>query len=737
MTEPTPGDDGPVWWDDQGIHVGVPYPTDPGHVWNDGHHTYVGPMPGDHGAPTPADVNDAIDQTGSTNTGVVTDWLVQHGFDTSNIPPVGDWSPDVNDGDIHGPDTQTSDLDKFGGTKDPTFVAIEDFRGWSFDEIHVAFEHADDDIAPGYALSWRNISNSIGTEVDTFRQALAQQDALDEWKGKTHDAAMANVNQSFIEPMTIAEGGYALGLITDAFSRAIASAKHYLNTAAASYDVDLKRWPNHADVIRGDFNSYAQAVLSKVYVPTIQDVAARNPGFTSGQQPHLDDLNPNQDPKNGDTNGDDGFDANDLADKLGLNKDGNKDGSQGNGGVGNDGFDANDLANKLGLNTNGNQGGSKGGGLGDDGFNANDLLNNLGQSGTGGGLGDDGFNANDLLNNLGQSGTGGGLGDDGFNANDLLNNLGQSGTGGGLGDPNLLNNLGQNNLGGNGLNGDDGFDGSSLLNNLGETGTGGGLGDDGFNANDLLNNLGQNGTAGLNGDNGIDPSSLLSGLSNSGSDNSGSGLGSLGGTGGGGPAGAASGLTSAGSDALKQALGAGQTGQGMGSRPAGNVPGLPKELKDLAGGGAEDPHGGGPGRASLGRSGLDGAKPLGAPMTDRPGLGAGLSRTGGPAGGPTAGGTSAGSSGGSGSGGGGGGQRGATGKEHKQNKALRGKRNGELVIGKPNAVVPVVGDDGQDTDRAEEIPAAPARRPTPALSTTRTTTIPARAAEEQRAEPRS
>jgi hypothetical protein len=63
--------------------------------------------------------------------------------------------------------------------------------------------------------------------------------------------------------------------------------------------------------------------------------------------------------------------------------------------------------------------------------------------------------------------------------------------------------------------------------------------------------------------------------------------------------------------------------------------------------------------------------------------------------------------------GGGGGQRGPTGKEHKANKALRRKRNGELVIGEPDAVVPVIGDDGADTEAPE--PSAP--RTTPPVAT--------------------
>jgi len=75
---------------------------------------------------------------------------------------------------------------------------------------------------------------------------------------------------------------------------------------------------------------------------------------------------------------------------------------------------------------------------------------------------------------------------------------------------------------------------------------------------------------------------------------------------------------------------------------------------------------------------------------------------------------------------GGGGQRGPAGKEHKANKALRRKRNGELVVGEPDAVVPVIGDDGADTEASEPlvprlvpVAPAPARRPVPAAGARR------------------
>jgi hypothetical protein len=128
--------------------------------------------------------------------------------------------------------------------------------------------------------------------------------------------------------------------------------------------------------------------------------------------------------------------------------------------------------------------------------------------------------------------------------------------------------------------------------------------------------------------------------------------------------------------------------------------------------------------AGLGRPGLDARKPAGVPV-------AGLStkavmggvrspRLGGP-GGQASG---AGSSGSSAPPGGGGGQRGPSGKEHKANKSLRRKRDGEF--GEPDAVVPVIGDDGPDTEVPESLAprttpptAVPAARRSPPVTGTR------------------
>jgi hypothetical protein len=147
----------------------------------------------------------------------------------------------------------------------------------------------------------------------------------------------------------------------------------------------------------------------------------------------------------------------------------------------------------------------------------------------------------------------------------------------------------------------------------------------------------------------------------------------------------------------------------------------PKDLDALGKPGTGGGHGGGGGGAGLGSQGRDTLSPPGAPVaaatkgTDVPG--SAVERPGAPQG-------AGGSPGGSPPGGGGGGQRGPGGKEHKPSKALRRKKNGELVLGEVDAVVPVIGDDGPEeaepVQRPPTPPAPPMPRPPAASSPRRT-----------------
>jgi hypothetical protein len=142
------------------------------------------------------------------------------------------------------------------------------------------------------------------------------------------------------------------------------------------------------------------------------------------------------------------------------------------------------------------------------------------------------------------------------------------------------------------------------------------------------------------------------------------------------------------SDAIKQATNGAKGGAGMPREGALDLGKGPNGINAPAGAGAGGLHAGGGGGAGVASRALGPSSPPGVPVAaanSEPRLAApGLPTGAGP--GAGAGGAGGGSGGGSGSG-----QRGPGGKEHKPTKALRGKRNGEAIIGEPDAVVAVIG----------------------------------------------
>ena len=547
--------------------------------------------------------------------------------------PGSNWHIGVDNDEVTEFDTRAKGLDP--QAKSPASVILENPDGATFDSMSSMFANASDFVGSDQSQRWQDIGTAMLTAITTFKQDITTLDDKGDWKGKTHDAAMANLTQSLAEPQALVDGIGNLSALLNAFTDTIFQTHWYFKNWNDPYQADLKRWPLHADEVRAGFDSFAKAVITTVYQPNIQEIAAANPAFSSGQQVTVDTPPPDGPPPPDDPPPPPPGDL-----KTGAPPPPPPD----PGGP--------PPPPNIGDPNLKGAGGPNGGGPNGDGFDPSQLPG--------------GSNAD-------------------FNA---------------LPPP-------------GGPNGD-GFDPSQLPG--------------GANGAGVLGNL-----AGLSNGAGGNSGSGLSGLGSSASGLSGlSGLGSPGGgASGGAPGGAASGASGLGnqlssalgpaSDALKQAESAGQP---HGGGAPGGMPGLdPKGLDAAHGAGPGGARAGG-GGAGLGGRGLDSSRPAGVPIA---GLGKGpaladpaATRLGTP--GQTAGAGGLGS--GAPPGGGGGGQRGPAGKEHKANKALRRKRNGELVIGEPDAVVAVIGDDGPDTEAPESsvlqgappTAAPPARWSAPAAS---------------------
>ncbi|MBB5167577.1 hypothetical protein [Mycobacterium sp. AZCC_0083] len=521
----------------------------------------------------------------------------------------------------------------------------------SYNDALAAMQGADDDALPGHRDGWRNIAGTITANLNKFQLALAAQEQLGDWQGKTHDAVMENVNKSFIEPQTVANGALIMSYLSDVFAKTLSATKHYLTDVEDTYRNNLNTYPELADQIHHDFDSYAQAVLNNVYGGGVKYVSENNPAFSSGQTTNLKDV-PAPPPAPPD-----------------LSK---------ASGPGTPPGGPNDPTGPPSNLLEGPSGGPFSPGAGPSGAS---LFNNPGISPSGGpGLAP----LNDTLNAPGAGGLDPNLGTQPLSAppgapGDPFTGPGSSLTtpAGSPNDPSsLLNNPGSL------LN-----DPSSLLNNPGG----------------LLNTP----AGGLGGSTG--PASGLSNLAAT--PNSGGGPAAAAAALGPALQSAQSALGPAG-EALQRAAGAAQN-RPAGAMPPEGALGLgPKGLNALTPAGG--PHGGGGGGgAGLGPRGGDLSAPPGSGVAPSRGFdtpAAGQSATGAPLGGmPGGGGPGAGA--GPGGGGPSGGQRGAPGKEHKPNKELRRKKNGRVVLGDVDAVVAVIGDDGHNNTQRPSAERAGSQRP--------------------------
>jgi hypothetical protein len=621
-----------------------------------------------------------------------------------------------------------------GTTQNPASVAVEDFSGVSFENMLNDFQPASGTLDNGNGGAWQQIAASIIDASDTFQESLAAQEAQKDWVGKTHDAAIANITQSLPDLATTAEGANALGLLINAFARTIFQTQWYFLSNAQAYGSSLSLWPNETDLINQAYNSYAQDVMNTVYAPNITSIASNNPGFGSSSQnnpsPPPADPNPNPPPPPADPNPTNLNPPPPLADPNPNPPPPPADPNPTNLNPPPPPANFNTPASLLGSNS----------GINTNGSPFTPPPNSLANLPNSGGV------TNPLTgsaNPLGGSGSlGAGSSDFALpNTAGITNPLTGSGSlGAGSSDFALPNTAGITNpLGGSGSLGAGSSD-FALPNTAGITNPLGGSGGPSTGASDfalpnsagIINPLGSTANSSSGSGNPLGGSGNPLGGSGNPLGGSGNPLGGAPGS----PAtgSGASGLTSALGQAadgleqpLQQALGAAQNHPGGAS--GGGGPDLgPKGLDALANSGAGPGHAGGGGGAGIGSQGHATLSPPGAPVaavgkgTDVPG--SALARPGAPVG-------AGGSPGGAPPGGGGGGQRGSTSKEHKASKALRRKKNGELVIGEADAVVPVIGDDGQeDAEPPQHAPAPPAPQvPRPAAVGN-----PRRAAFEQRAE---
>jgi len=198
--------------------------------------------------------------------------------------PKPDFSHVDKKDDIEKAQTRLKELEGNGYKKDPANVIVEDFSGETFDSV---FEKMKDAFKPYSAMhetgAWGDVRNAIVEAIQNFKIALGalEQDGQ-AWKGKTHDAALQNLETSYPEPTTAADGAGVQGILEDAFIRTIVATQNNIVSNKSRYDDALRDFPEQQGNIKEQYRNFAYTVLTDVYRPGIVEIGKDNPAFTAG-----------------------------------------------------------------------------------------------------------------------------------------------------------------------------------------------------------------------------------------------------------------------------------------------------------------------------------------------------------------------------------------------------------------------------------------------------------------------
>jgi hypothetical protein len=173
----------------------------------------------------------------------------------------------------------SSDARSHGVFYEPATVAMENFRGMSFDAISAALLDVSENISPGHADGWREVSRGILDDLNDFRRRISANEEVGGWRGDTHDAAMRNLELSYARPEIMARGAETMAVVTEYYSETMSTSKHNILDQADLYRAYKASWPQYEDITTQRFDDFAQSAMIDIYTPAILEIADRNPGF--------------------------------------------------------------------------------------------------------------------------------------------------------------------------------------------------------------------------------------------------------------------------------------------------------------------------------------------------------------------------------------------------------------------------------------------------------------------------
>jgi hypothetical protein len=191
---------------------------------------------------------------------------------------------------------------------EPSNVSAEEPSTWEFEEVYAQISLASDMIAPGHGEVWAEIKAALFRALRDFerdRFDLEEQD--DAWKGQTYDEVKGNLDSSFPELETAANGAELQGLLVQAFESTILTTRENIVPLWDDYQ-NSKKVTEFWDDTKGQYDTYARDVMQD-YADAINAIAKNNPVFTDAGIPELgqDDGDDGSDTTGG--GGSEGFDG--------------------------------------------------------------------------------------------------------------------------------------------------------------------------------------------------------------------------------------------------------------------------------------------------------------------------------------------------------------------------------------------------------------------------------------------
>ena len=226
------------------------------------------------------------------------------------VPPAGDKSPPAksfddyktshvdgkikdNNGDPrHGggnnkPDATLGELDGNGAKVDAAPVVLENFDGMDYETIYSRMQGVSENIAPGYNDTLHGVAQQIVKGMEDLKDGLATLESDGGWKGKTHDAVMANLEKSYDIPDELRKGALSLGVLSEYYSQTMSTNKHNILDQWQTYQDCLSWYPSETDTVKQYFNNFARDVMKNYYGPEINDIASHQPAVDSAATPDV------------------------------------------------------------------------------------------------------------------------------------------------------------------------------------------------------------------------------------------------------------------------------------------------------------------------------------------------------------------------------------------------------------------------------------------------------------------